>query len=297
MKEMSIQPLLTNTIFALSVALLFLMATPTFVMAQETTKLESPTPTGKNGAIVTAWATGLKGPQGILRHGDSVLVIENTTGTILRFPLQGGASQKFAEGLKNPAFALSYKDTLLVAERTGNSVAHVSAQGEVTRLNGTISDPLGMSLTAEGTLLVLSHRESTIWCFRPSDNGWIMDSKPFATPKGGTKYGWRDMAIGKDGSLYITDELSNTVLVRRPGADFAPLGVVLSSPSGLTFSPDGVLYVTEEGTGRLSRLTTNGTVEVLAEGMGKAREAVFLDPKTVLVTDRAGGNIWKVTLP
>ncbi|HVK04450.1 MAG TPA: hypothetical protein VM490_13315, partial [Armatimonadaceae bacterium] len=169
---------------------------------------------------------------------------------------------------------------------------------KVTRLKREVVDPLGLAPTADGSLLALSHRESVVHRF-PAGGG-PRTEKPFASPTGGAKYGWRDLAVGKDGAAYVTDELSNAVLVRKPGADaaFVPFATGLSSPSGLVFGPDGALYVTEEGTGRLSRLSADGkTVTVLAEGMGRARDASFLDARTLLVTDREGGAVWKVTLP
>jgi hypothetical protein len=55
--------------------------------------------------------------------------------------------------------------------------------------------------------------------------------------------------------------------------------------------------VTEEGGGRLSRIEPDGKVVVLAEGLGMARDALFLDERTVLVSDRSGGAVWEVTLP
>lgn len=268
----------------------------------------SAAPVGRNGAQVTKWADNLAGPQGLVfdARSNSVFVVENGAGRITRFDRAGGKRHVFATGLSGPAFALRYFDVLMVGERTGNTVAVVDAKGQVSRLSGEVKDPLGIASykgLPGGGALVLSHRSSLVLHFRGSAAAAPRVSGPpqvFATPEAGTQYGWRDLAAAPDGTLYVTDELKNVVLRRRVGATvFETWAAGLSSPSGLAFSPNGRdLYVTEEGSGRVSRLTAEGRrAEVIAEGMGKARDVVFLDSRTLLVSDRAGTIVWKVTLP
>jgi glucose/arabinose dehydrogenase len=253
---------------------------------------------GRNGASVTRWAEGLAAPQGIAvgRTGD-VFVVENGSGRVLRFSRDGKRRGVSADGLRAPAFALLLGGTLYVSERDGNSVAVISGRGVVSRLPGEVTDPLGLA-PHDGGLLVVSHRKSIVERWGRNKGGLArVDAPPFLTPPSGAKYGWRDIAAGKDGAVYVTDEVSGSVLRRAPAGELTEWAKGLSSPSGLAFSPGGALYVTEEGNGRISRLAPDGTVSVVAEGLGKARDAAFLDARTLLVTDRAGGNLWKVTLP
>lgn len=258
-------------------------------------------PSGKGGATVEKWAEGLAGPQGLaVDRSGQVLVVENGSGRVTRFARDGKKVGVVAEGLKAPSWALFLNGALYVAERKGNSVARIADKGAVTRLNGEVIDPLGLAghPNRRGGLLALSHRQSVVRQFAPGAGGeLVLQSEPFVSPVSGAQYGWRDVAVAADGTVYVTDELKNVVLRRSPGGALTEWATGLSSPSGLALTARGDVYVTEEGNGRLSRLTPEGKAEIVAEGLGSAREAIFLDSRTLLVSDRAGGAVWKVTLP
>jgi len=254
---------------------------------------------GKNGAAVRLWAEGLAGPQGLVRLPDgAVLVVEHDAGRVRRFTPQGVAEGVFAEGLQAPSWAAWRAPALYVSERKGNSIARTTGSGSPTRFEAPINDPLGLALDAKrpGVLLALSHRDSVIRAYRLAGDGAALLDQPYLTPPGGAKYGWRDFAIRADGTLYVTDEAAQAILRRVPGGDLIEWLKGLKSPSGLGFSPQGDLYFTEEG-GRLSRVDRAGKVTILAEGLGAARCLLFLDPRTVLVSDRRGGKVWEVRLP
>lgn len=253
--------------------------------------------TGKNGATVTRWAEGFDSPQGLaVDPAGVVFLVENGKGRVLRFTRDGRQKGVAAAELRAPAFAALIGSTLYVSERKGNSVAEIRKGGAVTRLSGTVVDPLGLA-AREGNLLVVSHRQSVVERWAQTKRGFMRIGEPYLSPPSGTKYGWRDIAAGRDGTIYITDELSGAVLRRTAAGGLTGWVSGLSSPSGLALSPDGAVYVTEEGNGRLSRLTNDGRVTLLAEGLGTARDVAFLDARSLLVSDRAGGNVWKVVLP
>ncbi len=260
-------------------------------------------PEGRGGATVERWAEGLSAPQGLaVDDKNNVYVVENRAGRVRRFAGRDGKqSTVFAEGLRAPSWALFAGGTLYVAEREGNSVAEVNKANAVARLVGEVIDPLGLAPVPgqKDRFLVVSHRQSLILPFVRDDVGrWTLQNTPYAAAAiGGTKYGWRDIAVASNGTLYVTDEVSGAILRQLPGDRMRTWKGDLKSPSGLAVSPRGDLYVTEEGNGRLSRLHADGKATVLADGLGKAREALFLDARTVLVSDREGGIVWKVTLP
>jgi sugar lactone lactonase YvrE len=259
-------------------------------------------PVGHNGVKVEKWAGDLAGAQGLARAGNGeVWVAEHDAGRVSRYSADGKKLGVLAEGLQAPSWALTHADGLLVAERKGNSVAHITAKGELTRLPGEIIDPLGLARdpSKPGAVLVVSHRTSQVRRFTWDTDAkkFSLEATPVVTPAEGTKYGWRDLTIASDGTIYVTDEVSNAILRRKVNGELVPWVEKLSSPSGLGFSPNGTLYVTEEGTGRVSRISADGKAEVLAEGLGAARALLFLDARTLLVSDRRGGAVWKVTLP
>jgi glucose/arabinose dehydrogenase len=259
-------------------------------------------PVGKEGSRVSRWAAGLAGPQGLATDGRGrVFVVENGAGRVTRFERDGTGATPLAKGLQAPAWALWMDGTLYVSERRGNSVARVDSSGAVTRLKGEIVDPLGLAPDPDrsGAFLALSHRQSRVFRFAPDPTTGELrcETEPVVTPAGGAKYGWRDLLLESDGTLYVTDEVGRAVLRRRPGMAMEEWVSGLASPSGLLRGPDGQLYLTEEGNGRLARVAPDGRLTVLAEGLGTARDALFLDARTLLVSDRSGGTIWRVTLP
>jgi sugar lactone lactonase YvrE len=259
-------------------------------------------PVGQGGVKVEKWAGDLAGAQGLARAANGeVWVAEHDAGRVSRFSANGKKLGILAEGLQSPSWVLTHLDGLLVAERKGNSVAHITAKGELTRLAGEVIDPLGLARdpSKSGALLVVSHRTSQVrrYAWDTTNKKFTLEATPAVTPAEGAKYGWRDLATSPDGTIYVTDEVSNAILRRKAGGALEPWVEKLSSPSGLGFSPSGTLYVTEEGTGRVSRISAEGKAEVLAEGLGAARALLFLDAQTILVSDRRGGTVWKVTLP
>jgi glucose/arabinose dehydrogenase len=254
---------------------------------------------GKNGAVVTKWAEGLSGAQGIVRgENGEVWIAENTSGRVVRFDAAGKRLGVLAEGLKAPSWMLYDRGNLFISERQGNSVARVSG-GKLSRLPGEVIDPLGLALdpAQPGALLVLSHRQSHVRRYvRGADGSYSLQAEPAIAPQSGAQYGWRDLMVEKDGTVLVTDEIGKAVLRRRPGSAFEPWVKDLTSPSGMGRSSRGELYLTEEGW-RLSRVMADGSLHVLAEGLGAARALLFLDARTILVTDRRGDAVWKVTLP
>ena len=259
--------------------------------------IASAEPTGKNGATVAKWADGLAAPHGLASApGGDVVVVENGTGRLLRFGRTGERRGVLADGLRGPSFALALGGKIYVGERQGNAVAQIGGDGSVTRLGGEVTDPLGLA-AQNGSLLVVSHRQSVVRRWAATKGGFTPVEAPVLAPTGGAKYGWRDLAVTRDGTLLVTDEVSGAVLRRRPGGTLEAWAKNLSSPSGLAIGPKGDIYVTEEGGGRVSRIQPTGEVVSVAEGLGAARDALFLDERTLLVSDRAGGVVWKVVLP
>jgi hypothetical protein len=259
-------------------------------------------PKAQNGATVSLWAADLAGPEGLARaESGEILVVENGSGRVLRFSASGERLGVLTEGLEAPSWALYRSGALYVSERKGHAVSRIGAGGQRQRLEGEVLDPLGLAIDPRdpAALLVVSHRQSLVRRFAPAAGKPVPALMPeaFAAPPTGARYGWRDLAITADGTLYLTDELSGTLLRRVPGGDLDVWLRSLSSPSGLLLTPSGALYLTEEGTGRVSRVTPEGERLVLAEGLGKARALHLLDERTLLVTDRAGGTIWKIGLP
>jgi glucose/arabinose dehydrogenase len=98
-------------------------------------------------------------------------------------------------------------------------------------------------------------------------------------------------AVAPD-EIYISERKANRVLRLQANGETVAVGETIEEPLGL----DNALYVAEEGAGRVVRLNRDGSNTPVADGLGAPRDIEFQDAKTMLVSDKKGGNIWKVVL-
>ena len=93
------------------------------------------------------------------------------------------------------------------------------------------------------------------------------------------------LAIGPNKNLYIADDMRNQVLERLSDGTFEPVvgtGTVgfsgdggpatsaqLNYPSGITFGPDGTLYIADYGNGRIRAVSSAGIITTIAGNGGQ----------------------------
>lgn len=246
---------------------------------------------------VAVFADGLESPQGLaLTPAGEVLVVEHNAGRVSRYSAAGERLGVLAEGLNTPAFAYLADDgALYVGERKGNRVLRL--RDGVVEVVCELADPLGLIAAPDGELMwVVSHPESAVFAV-PLAGGApeVVDAAP-----DGPRYGARDLALAPDGTLYLTDEARRVVYCRPPGGEWQRWLAEVPSPSGLAIGADGLVYLTAEGDGSLWRLdpaADRGAPVLLASGLGTAREVLIVGEGEFLVSDRAGGVVYRVTVP
>jgi hypothetical protein len=93
------------------------------------------------------------------------------------------------------------------------------------------------------------------------------------------------LAIGPNKNLYLADDMRDQVLERLPNGSFVPVagnGTVgfsgdggaatnaqLNYPSGITFGPDGTLYIADYGNGRIRAVSSAGIITTIAGNGGQ----------------------------
>ena len=134
-----------------------------------------------------------------------------------------------------------------------------------------LSMPEGPAFDREGNLYVANCRADFVSKISPGG-----EVSHFVTTGGKTQ----GVAIHPDGSLYITD-LAHRKLYRSTSKDSLEVfcyryqdGSPLRGPNEILFGPDGRIYFTDPGDawrgrpgGRLSRVTDEGSAEILADGL------------------------------
>jgi uncharacterized protein (TIGR03663 family) len=164
---------------------------------------------------------------------------------------------------------------------------------------GQFREPWGIAVADDGTVYVADTWNHRIQAFSSEGeflNTWgrFGQSAP-GQPAGELRffYGPRDIAIGPEGLLYVTDTGNKVIQVFQPDGSYlgefgepGPLEGQLDEPVGLGFGPDGLLYVVD---------TWNGRVQVFDRSHSFVRQWVvdgwygqLPDNKPYLATDATG---------
>lgn len=131
------------------------------------------------------------------------------------------------------------------------------------------------------------------------------------TPKTATTVGVvpqrpASLAIGPNGNLYVADGSRDQVLERMPNGTFEPVAgngtagfsgdggpatrAQLDDPSGITFGPDGSLYIADSRNGRVRAVSPSGIITTIAGNGGRAGwvadgtpalDAALVDPTAI----------------
>jgi sugar lactone lactonase YvrE len=270
-------------------------------------------PDGTVAGEKIVWASGLRGPQGMARDAQgNVYVAEYNGGQIAKFAPSGNLLARIGTDLQNPAWVERAGATLYVTERKANRILRLNADGKLSPVTGSVEEPLGLAADIMGRLIIVSHTTSQLLVLPPGARPVPPTATAVATEEQapspfvplyvapaveGKRYGYRCIAVDRDGTLFFTDETDGQLMLRTPAGRVAVWVRNLNDPTAVVVSPTGGVFVAEEGAGRVSRVNAEGTTTVVADGLGQPRDIEFLDGKTMLVSDRQGGVIWKVTLP
>jgi len=106
-------------------------------------------------------------------------------------------------------------------------------------------------------------------------------------------------AVSRSGMIYATisgqrgKETPVSVVRVSPDGRGTPFVTGILNATGLTFNPDGDLFVTSRAEGTVYRVDSAGEFTVYAEGMGVATGAVFDRQGNLFVGDRSG-TIFKI---
>ena len=241
-------------------------------------------------ATKTQWLSGLKEPQGMAFYGQEILIADYDAGRVLRYSREGKLLGTLAQGLKSPSQIVVFsKNQVFVSERKANRVIQIDKAGNITPVGQAIEEPLGL-VAAGREIFVVSHTTSKIYRFEGKK--WT----PIFTPTESDRYGYRCLAYDK-GTLLLSDEDNGEILMLSQSGRLASWAKGIADPSGITIGADGATYVCDEGDGgRLWRVNNIGEKTIVAEGLGRPRGVLFLDKKTILVSDR-NGKVWKLVLP
>lgn len=258
----------------------------------------------------TVFLRGLKEPQGLALCGSDLLVADYQAGEILKFGLDGTKKATLASGLKNPsqivvlprlvssAPVLELAYDVFVSERKANRIIQVQPDGTVQPVGQPVVEALGLT-HLHGMLYAIAHTTSKIYRI-PTGVGSINRASeliyeaPVPTGKQ-RRYGLRCLAAD-GGSLLLSDEVGNEVLLVSPNGRVATWAGGIEDPSGMEVRGDYVYVCDEANGGQLWKLDKRGEKTLVANELGRPRNILFLNDNTALVSDR-NGTVWKLAMP
>ncbi len=200
-----------------------------------------------------------------------------------------GTRESLVTGLVNPtAMAFDPQGRLHVSSRFEGVVYRVDEHGQYEAAVTDVGVACGLAFAPDGTLFV-GDRSGTIFRVRANGQATMMATLPSSVAA-------FHLAMGPDRCLYVTaptltsrDHVYRVHLDGQVDAAWSGFG----RPQGLTFGPDGLLYVVEAlaGASGLYRLTPGREPELVIAGEGLVGVA-FEPGGTVIVTSNE--TAWRV---
>ncbi|MGH8507042.1 MAG: carboxypeptidase regulatory-like domain-containing protein [Stenotrophobium sp.] len=222
----------------------------------------------QTGQIHAFVSTGLNRPWGLLAEsGGGFLIADNGSGRILRVA-QDGTISVFATGIPSPEF-MSYDQSgnILVTSGGSNDIYRVSSAGVVDKFGQSLGHrPTALGYAASG-ILYAADADGSLHQLATDGTASVLASGVFSAPQ--------DMAISPTGDLYVSDSSYNAIKFYHAGV-VTTYASGLSSPFGLTFDGAGNLYVAESTAGRISRVNTDGTHDVIIRSLISSPVAVLV---------------------
>jgi gluconolactonase len=241
--------------------------------------------------------------------------IQATTPAIYDLVEEGSSVEKLAGGFTFTEGPIWVKDGgyLLFSDMPGDVRRKWSPDGTVVETMRPANKCNGMTLDADGSLLVCEHSTSSVVRERLGADGTAASRETLATHYGGKELNSpNDIVVGDDGSIYFSDpwygrmpvfgvererdiDICGVYRIPPGGGELELLVDDFEMPNGLCFSPDrSLLYVNDTPRAhiRVFDLRSDGSIangRMFFEGIGTGDLAEGI-PDGMKCDER--GNVW-----
>ena len=161
-----------------------------------------------SGVTVTAWATDLSGPRGLLVDASGgIWVAEQSTGRVVKVGLNGQI-RTIADGLRSPHdLEMDTHGNVYVAETPTGSIRMISPTGVVSTYADGLDGPVDLAFNRNGELLVCEYGGQRVVAFSSPREKQVVVS-------GFRPHG---LAFQKSGAVYVNDISGSRLIRHRSG--------------------------------------------------------------------------------
>ncbi|MCW3091618.1 MAG: inlA [Ferruginibacter sp.] len=103
------------------------------------------------------------------------------------------------------------------------------------------------------------------------------------------------LAFNASGNLFVAEQYTGSIRKITPAGVITSFVTSLNTPMAIAFDASANLYVAQQSTGVVSKITTTGVVSSFASGLGSAVGLAFNTSGDLFVSDQSGNLIKKVT--
>ena len=204
------------------------------------------------------------------------------------------------------------------ASAVGENGGYAGGQLDGPAAQARFRDPTALAFDHEGNLLIVERGNSRIRMLSPGGNvSTVAGAAPL--PREGRSqgnYGSSDgharnalfyspdgIAIDSEGNIFFTESNNAIRMIDQQGFVSAVLrtphsryeGELSAGIDGIAVGADGALYVADPYYRRVVRVTRDGMLAIVADGLSSPRRILALPDGALLVTDSGDNVIWKIT--
>jgi len=237
------------------------------------------------GIESTIWSGGLAYPVGLATEPDGSFVVTNSyygNGFLVRMAADGKLTP-FTGGLNYPkGIARGPDGNYYVADAGQKAIIQITPAGTKSIYAAGLNSPYGVVFNSKGELFVSDQGADAILKINSDGSNSVLTHSFMSSANA--------IAYGPDSSLYVTQ--ANGVVKRTdPQGNVTDLATGISNAYGLVIDANSVAYVTSYDSGRIERVSTQGTQDFATGLTGPGGIAIDAAHQYLAVAENAADRL------
>lgn len=239
-----------------------------------------------SGQFTTLVQNGLSKPVYMAADSSGDLYVSNFGDNTISKIGPGGVISTFVTGLNAPqGLATDTSGNLYVANSGANDVLMVSPTGTTAIYASGINSPTGLAFDPQGVLYVTDSADNSVVKVTASGAVTTFAQSAAAKPQG--------MRYDSQGNLYVANASNNTVTEVDSTGKVHVLATGLSTPEQVAIDGAGDVFVTDSGSGAISKIS-GGSTTTFATGLNQPWGIALDSSNNVYVAEAGGGRISEI---